>query len=62
MIDMRMPFTFGHSRAVAALADAAGKRMGLPASDIRDVRWAALYARYRRAGGAGLDLDESQSR
>ena len=41
MIDMRMPFTFGHSRAVAALADAAGKHMGLPASDIRDVRWAA---------------------
>src|SRR3954451_24819725 len=30
MIDMRMPFTFGHSRAVAHLADAAGKRMGLP--------------------------------
>ena len=41
MIDMRMPFTFGHSRAVAALADAAGKRMGLPASDIRAIRWAA---------------------
>ena len=32
---------FGHSRAVAALADAAGKRMGLPAADIRAVRWAA---------------------
>ena len=41
MIDMRMPFTFGHSRAVASLADAAAKQMGLPASDIRDVRWAA---------------------
>ena len=41
MIDMRMPFTFGHSRAVAALADAAGKQMALPASDIRDIRWAA---------------------
>jgi HD-GYP domain-containing protein (c-di-GMP phosphodiesterase class II) len=41
MIDMRMPFTFGHSRAVASLAEAAGKQMGLPASDIRDVRWAA---------------------
>ena len=41
MIDMRMPFTFGHSRAVAALAGAAAKRMGLPASDIRAVRWAA---------------------
>jgi len=41
MIDMRMPFTFGHSRAVAALATAAGKRAGLPAADIRAVRWAA---------------------
>jgi HD-GYP domain-containing protein (c-di-GMP phosphodiesterase class II) len=41
MIDMRMPFTFGHSRAVAALADAAAKQLGLPVSDIRDVRWAA---------------------
>ncbi|MBK8741243.1 MAG: HD domain-containing protein [Betaproteobacteria bacterium] len=41
MVDMRMPFTFGHSRAVAALADAAGRHMGLPASDIRELRWAA---------------------
>jgi HD-GYP domain-containing protein (c-di-GMP phosphodiesterase class II) len=41
MIDMRMPFTFGHSRAVAALATAAGKRTGLPAADVRAVRWAA---------------------
>src|SRR5580765_1897188 len=40
-IDMRMPFTFGHSRAVAALTAAAAKRMGLPSGDIRDVRWAA---------------------
>ncbi|HEY4186631.1 MAG TPA: HD domain-containing phosphohydrolase [Polyangia bacterium] len=40
-IDMRMPFTFGHSRAVAALASAAGEHLGLPAADIRDVRWAA---------------------
>jgi HD-GYP domain-containing protein (c-di-GMP phosphodiesterase class II) len=41
MIDMRMPFTFGHSRAVASLAAAAAKHMGLPTSDIRDVRRAA---------------------
>jgi HD-GYP domain-containing protein (c-di-GMP phosphodiesterase class II) len=40
-IDMRMPFTFGHSRAVASLATEAAKRMALPAADIRDVRWAA---------------------
>ena len=42
MIDMRMPFTFGHSRAVAALAEAAGKRLGLPADDLRALRWAGL--------------------
>jgi HD-GYP domain-containing protein (c-di-GMP phosphodiesterase class II) len=41
MIDMRMPHTFGHSRAVASLAEAACKRIGLPARDIRDARWAA---------------------
>jgi HD-GYP domain-containing protein (c-di-GMP phosphodiesterase class II) len=41
MIDMRMPFTFGHSRAVAALGEAAGRCMGLPAADIRAIRWAA---------------------
>jgi len=41
MIDMRMPFTFGHSRAVAELAAAAAKQLGLPAADIRYVRWAA---------------------
>ncbi len=41
MIDMRMPFTFGHSRAVAALCDAAARRMGLPSADIRDIRRAA---------------------
>jgi HD-GYP domain-containing protein (c-di-GMP phosphodiesterase class II) len=40
-IDMRMPFTFGHSRAVASLAEAAARHMALPASDMRDVRWAA---------------------
>ena len=40
MIDMRMPFTFGHSRAVGALADAAARQMGLPAADIRQARWA----------------------
>ena len=42
MIDMRMPFTFGHSRAVAALVDAAARRLGLPAAAVRDARWAAL--------------------
>src|SRR5207253_8974282 len=39
MIDMRMPFTRGHSRAVASLAEAAGRRMGLPEPDVRALRW-----------------------
>ena len=41
MIDMRMPHTFGHSRAVAALTEAACRRANLPARDIRDAKWAA---------------------
>lgn len=42
MIDMRMPFTRGHSRAVADLAEAAASHMGLPETDVRNVRWAGL--------------------
>jgi HD-GYP domain-containing protein (c-di-GMP phosphodiesterase class II) len=41
MIDMRMPSTFGHSRAVAALTEAACRRSGLPAADVRAAKWAA---------------------
>jgi HD-GYP domain-containing protein (c-di-GMP phosphodiesterase class II) len=39
MIDMRMPFTYGHSRAVAELAEAAGREIGLPAAEARALRW-----------------------
>jgi HD-GYP domain-containing protein (c-di-GMP phosphodiesterase class II) len=42
MIDMRMPFTLGHSRAVAGLAEGAGKALRLPTSDARMLRWAGL--------------------
>ena len=42
MIDMRMPFTQGHSRAVAELAEAAARHMGLPGWDVRNARWAGL--------------------
>jgi len=41
MIDMRMPFTFGHSRAVATLAQGACDHLGLPTADARLARWAA---------------------
>ena len=39
MIDMRMPFTHGHSRAVAELAEGAGRQMGLPDPEVRALRW-----------------------
>ncbi|TIT61037.1 MAG: HD domain-containing protein, partial [Mesorhizobium sp.] len=39
MIDMRMPFTQGHSRMVSELATGAGKRSGLPDPDVRALRW-----------------------
>jgi HD-GYP domain-containing protein (c-di-GMP phosphodiesterase class II) len=39
MIDMRMPFTHGHSRAVAELAEGAGRQIGLPDPDVRALRW-----------------------
>ncbi|TGV78379.1 HD domain-containing protein, partial [Mesorhizobium sp. M00.F.Ca.ET.149.01.1.1] len=39
MIDMRMPFTQGHSRMVSELAAGAGKRIGLPDPDVRALRW-----------------------
>lgn len=42
MADMRMPHTLGHSRAVADLATAAARHMGLPAAEIRLCRRAAL--------------------
>jgi HD-GYP domain-containing protein (c-di-GMP phosphodiesterase class II) len=39
MIDLRMPFTHGHSRAVAELAEEAGRQIGLPNPDVRALRW-----------------------
>jgi hypothetical protein len=38
MVDMRMPFTYGHSRAVAVLAEAAARCLGMPEPDIRNIR------------------------
>ena len=42
MIDMRMPFTQGHSRAVAELAARAGRDSGLADADQRALRWAGM--------------------
>jgi HD-GYP domain-containing protein (c-di-GMP phosphodiesterase class II) len=37
-VDLKCPFTFGHSRSVAVLADAAAVHLGLPADDVVAVR------------------------
>ena len=42
MIDMRMPFTHGQSRAVAELAANAGREMGLAEAELRALRWAGM--------------------
>ncbi len=37
-VDLKCPFTLGHSRGVAALASAAGESLGLSAVDVRTLR------------------------
>ena len=49
-VDMKSPFTVGHSRAVADLAAAAAKRCGLPNADVVAVRRAGLIHDVGRVG------------
>ena len=49
-VDLKTPFTIGHSRALAELAAAAGKGRGLPANSIAQLRLAALVHDLGQAG------------
>ena len=49
-IDLKSPYTLGHSAAVAQLAAAASNVLGLPASEIRTLRRAALVHAFGRLG------------
>ena len=71
MIDMRMPYTMGHSRAVADLVDRAARHMKLPERDICTLRHAAYVhdigelaipvARWQRSKPfLGREIDEMQ--
>jgi HD-GYP domain-containing protein (c-di-GMP phosphodiesterase class II) len=42
LADLKTPHTHGHSGGVAALAEMAGRGLGLPATDVRHLRLAAL--------------------
>jgi HD-GYP domain-containing protein (c-di-GMP phosphodiesterase class II) len=42
-VDLKSPFLLGHSSGVAALAEAAGRELGLPAEDVICLRRAGLF-------------------
>jgi HD-GYP domain-containing protein (c-di-GMP phosphodiesterase class II) len=49
-VDLKCPFTLGHSRGVAALAAEAGRRCGLPGPDVQLLRRAGLVHDLGRMG------------
>ncbi|MPZ50801.1 MAG: HD domain-containing protein [Dehalococcoidia bacterium] len=49
-IDMRSPYTVGHSPGVAALAEGAARKLGLSGDDARSLRQAGLLHDLGRAG------------
>ncbi|HTY99143.1 MAG TPA: HD domain-containing phosphohydrolase [Rhodocyclaceae bacterium] len=49
-VDLKSPFTLGHSSSVAALASAAAGLAGLPSGDVRALRRAALLHDLGRTG------------
>jgi HD-GYP domain-containing protein (c-di-GMP phosphodiesterase class II) len=49
-VDLKSPFTLGHSVAVAELAQEAGRRLRLPAEQVPTLRWAGLVHGFGRLG------------
>jgi HD-GYP domain-containing protein (c-di-GMP phosphodiesterase class II) len=49
-VDLKSPFTLGHSVAVAALAEEAGRRLGLPSDEVLVLRRAGLVQGFGRLG------------
>jgi HD-GYP domain-containing protein (c-di-GMP phosphodiesterase class II) len=57
--DQKTPHTIGHSRRVAALADAAGRLAGLPEADINHLRHAAYVHDIGRVGVSSAILTKA---
>jgi HD-GYP domain-containing protein (c-di-GMP phosphodiesterase class II) len=57
-IDLKSPFTLGHSAAVAALATAAGSALGLPAPELRTLRRAGWVHDFGRLGVSNAIWDK----
>ena len=49
-VDLKSPFTLGHSVAVAELAEEAGRRLGLPPDQVLALRWAGYVHGFGRLG------------
>jgi HD-GYP domain-containing protein (c-di-GMP phosphodiesterase class II) len=58
-VDLKSPYTLGHSSAVATLAETAAAGLGLPATDQLLVRRAALVAGYGRLGVSNAIWDKA---
>jgi HD-GYP domain-containing protein (c-di-GMP phosphodiesterase class II) len=57
-VDLKSPFTLGHARAVAELAAAAGAVLGVPPSELRTLRRAALVLGFGRLGVSNAIWDK----
>jgi HD-GYP domain-containing protein (c-di-GMP phosphodiesterase class II) len=57
-VDLKSPFTLGHSAAVAALATAAGSALGLPAQELRTLRRAGWVHDFGRLGVSNAIWDK----
>jgi len=58
-VDLKSPYTLGHSAAVSVLAEAAGTTMGLPSADVQKLKRAALVHDFGRLGVSNSILDKS---
>ena len=57
-VDLKSPYTSGHSGAVADLAAEAGRRLGLPEPEVRDLRRAGLVHDFGRLGVSNAIWDK----
>jgi HD-GYP domain-containing protein (c-di-GMP phosphodiesterase class II) len=58
VVDLKSPYTLGHSRAVADLAGAAASGLGLPDAEVRTIRRAGLVHDFGRLGVSNAIWDK----
>lgn len=58
-VDLKSPYTLGHSRAVAELASNAGERLGVPSDDVRSLFRAGLISGFGRLGISNAIWDKA---